>query len=222
MTGSESFIRFVDSFHDSGSTLTRHEDYDLDSLCRLQGAEREAAEELLLERLEKTVEDPRVPRALVAMKPSAHALDAMKIALMAYPSNRTRVALAAALWQLEQSIAAVGALDEVARTSSRPDRRIAAVNALRDVPGEVSDEALLHVIEHDEDDTARMAAEIALYEKYRIEGLRRIKGTLSSLSTRLRDDDELIREDALFQLRMIVEGLREGRKPEALGLVPES
>ena len=222
MAGSEYFRRFVDSYHDSGSSRSRHENFDLDALARLEGAERDAAEILLIERLEKKKEDPRVPRALMAMQPSKKATEAMRIALASFPSNHTRVALALALWQLEQNGAPVDILADMVRKSGRPDRRIAAMNALGELPGELADEALLHAVEHDTDDTARMAAELALCEKYKIEHLRRVKGTLCSLSANLRDDEQKTRDAAMSDLRLIVERLREGRTPESLGIVPLS
>jgi len=220
MAGSANFHRFVDSFHDGGTTRERYESFDLTALSSLEGAEREAAEVLLLERLAKQEEDPRVPPALVVLRASPAARAGLRQALAAYPNDRTRVAVAEALWQVERHAPAVEVLVEIARTATLPDRRIAASNALRDIPGPEADEALLHVVEHDEDDTSRMAAEIALFEKYRIEGLRRVPGTVSTISSRLRSPDETAREAALRELRTLVENLRAGRSPGDPGPIP--
>ena len=208
MKGSELFWRFVKSYHDSGSTRERRESFDLAALCQLEGAEREAAEVLLLERLENNVEDPRVPDALHAMKPSENALEAMRSALKRYPDNHTRIALASVLWKLEKSPDSVSVLIEIAKTPTWTERRIAAINALRDIETIEADDALFEAIEKYDDEAVHMIAQIALFEKYKLDGLRHTDERISALYKNLHSRDEKQRVEALEELRSLITVLR--------------
>lgn len=203
-TSSPEYRRFVDSFQDSGTTRERHESFDLGALLALRGTERESAEKMLIVRLACRQEDPRVPAAMTALGPSTETLSALRSALDRYPKNRTRIAVARALWDLERLPSAVTALLEMAREATRPDRRAAALGALGDIPGDAMDEALLAAAGRDPEATVRMVAVSTLCERHRLESRGQAGDPVAALLARLRGGDAPAREAAAAELRALL------------------
>ena len=214
---SASFETFVRSVRDGGSSRERHESYDLQALAALDADELVQAEDLLLERLADRTEDPRMVPALLQIGPSPRGLKAMQDALSAYPKNRTGVALALALWRLNQDDAALEKLIATATKSGRPDRRMAAINALGSVPHPQADATLLYAIQNDEDDLIPTAAESALLEKYGLDKYRS-HPLILRLTRELSDADLTRREAALTAFSDLITAVRQGINPADLGL----
>ena len=198
MEHSDEFLRFAKSVHGGITSRSDLEDYDLAALAKLEGSEREAAKLMCLEKLEERAEDPRAPRALVRLgDPSA--VPAMRDALAAYRPNNTKVALAEALWELEQSEEAIEALQEILGGAARNERvRNRAAYALAKINDPRADDALAVAMQNDSSSSVRISAETALYQKHRIDDLmyRKPEG-LADIDARLRSGDAEVRRAAI-------------------------
>jgi HEAT repeat protein len=177
----------------------------------------EQAETLLLDRLGELTEDPRMIPALLQIGPSPRGLNAMREALGHYPKNHTGVALATALWRLNQDEAALEKLIATATKSGREDRRMAAINALGTIAHPQADATLLQAIQNDEDELIPTAAESLLLSKHGLEGYR-THPLILRLTRELSHSDPALREAAHAALSDLITAVREGISPNALGL----
>ncbi len=197
--GSDEYHRFARSVLAGPSSQAEMEDFDLGALSMLLGAEREAAQILLLERLDAGKDDPRVPRAL-KMIGSEKAKEEMRKALFLYPNNYTRVALADALWELEMHPDAVIVLEEIMTYAPGPEVRSDAARVISKISGGDVDMALAEAWRSAGDD--EYAIRNALFQRLGIEEYERERPPeLEKIITELMSEDRIIRMNALMDLK---------------------
>jgi hypothetical protein len=194
------------------------EDFDLSGLRALSGPEREEAIDLLIERLASGANDPRVPRALVAMG-AERAAPALRAVLLR-SIDETAVAAALALWEMSRDPAAPAALIKILSSSYLEVPRQIAAAALSALPGEAVEEALLRALD-DEHGAVRGAALDALVSRHRLSALAgEPRSRLGLLGIRLRNPLRAVRAPAAAEARQIFGGAAEqapGPEPAALG-----
>jgi hypothetical protein len=209
---SSDFALFESSLHRSGSRDC--EEYELDALERLSGAERERAEALLVERLKDG--DYRAVRALELLStPSARG--ALRDAL-ASARGHVLGSLARALKRSDPQAARDAAFR--ALRSDDDSVRVGGVQVLGDVPGDDVDAALLAAVDDPAPNVRVFAAE-ALFERLGLSACVVPRRRLTMLLMRLHSSFESLRRPALADLAALIDRLRVGDSPEALGLVDE-
>lgn len=191
------------------------EDLDLSSLVLLRGEEREEAIAVLLEQLAANVNDPRVPRALAAMKADQAVPELEKRA--AVGDDDTAVASAEALWRYYKSPAAAPALAKILRTGYLDQPRLSAAQLLGELQGEEGTAALLAALS-DKVETVRAAALDSLKQRTGLDKLPGRGGRLALLNARLYSSLASVREPALQEIRSLFTSLQAGKTPQELGL----
>jgi len=217
MIMSEELERFRRSLTDPITTREQLDSLDLSALEALGSVERHEAERLLIERLD-TGDDPRVAAALERVD-TARAVDALRKRLPS-AADPLRGAIARALWRRTRDPAAAVALTEGIR-SPDDQTRMAAARSLEDLPGEPFDRALLEAI----DDTywlVRINAISALWGKHHLQQWsQQIHRYPNLLRVRCLSGIPAVRRPAVAELSEVLELLRSGVAPPALGWTDE-
>lgn len=208
------YTAFVERFV-SGSGREALEDFDVSSIVLLRGDEREEAIDVLLEQLAASVNDPRIPRALAALK-SDRALPALE-KRAATGQDDTAVATAESLWRYYKSPAAAAALVRIVRTSYLDQPRLAAAQLLGEIPGPEATAALLDALS-DKVEAVRGAALDALKQRTGLDKLPGRGGRLALLTARLYSSLSSVRDAALAEIRTLFTNLQAGKTPQDLGL----
>jgi hypothetical protein len=212
------FDQFMARFMLQGSMREALSDFDVPALLALKGAERQEAEEVLIERLESSVNDPRVPRALGFMK-SRRALPALRRVTRAL--NETAVEAALFLWELERDPGAAEALVRTLRESHIDTARLLAANALRDFPGPATEAALLQALD-DEDELVRGRAGAVLMRQKGLEELAAVpRNRLFRLQALILNPLSAVRQAAIAELKELLAALAEGKRPDELGIATQ-
>lgn len=213
---SPAFQRFSDSLKVTGRESL--ESYDLDALFALEGQERDRAEQILIERLTETT-DPRAPKALRQLG-SEKALPALHLALDKQ-AGEMRVEVANTLWSLTRDPSAIAAIIQVLRQDELYGR-VNAAFSLRNYPEDTVKEALFEAIE----DEAKLVRANAVDSLYLLSGLNdweQVPGRgISLLGLRLRSAFSSVRQEAVKDLRAIIQGKQAGKSPQELGITIES
>jgi HEAT repeat protein len=213
---SPSFQRFTDSLEVTGRESL--ESYDLNALFALEGQERDQAEQILIERLIET-NDPRAPKALRQLG-SEKALPALRRALVEQ-SGEMQVEVANTLWSLTREPSSITAITGVLQNGELYDR-VNAAFSLRNYPPEAVKEALLAAIE-DDDKLVRANAVDSLFLLYGLNEWEQVPGRgISLLGLRLRSAFPSVRQEAVKELRAIIQGKQEGKSPQELGITTNS
>lgn len=202
---SEAFQRFARSV--AGKDPDWRESVDVETLLTLEGDERRAAEELLIERL--PVDDWRAPHALAAAE-CRGAVMPMKRALAGDSSGRMKVALALALEKLEAIEKADPIVAEVLREGD-PDSGLAALVAAEEMKSPEIRDALAWACLHHPSRTVRVNAGATLFY---MAGLAEDALALDfrPIYMDLGEDDAAVRRKAFEQICDIV-----GMPPELAG-----
>ena len=166
MAHSDAFVRFAQSVMGPVRGRAHLESYDLAALAQVTDpTERLACELMLVEKLEKRDDDPRLVSGLLRIG-TPRALAALRDALGRYTNGTwTRAVLARELYERDQSLPALLALLEIARKSYDADVRALASAALAKVPGTTLDATLVRSWRDETDESARHAIRIALFER---------------------------------------------------------
>ena len=190
--------------------------FDRRALLSLAGAEKTAAEDLLIGMLARPA-DARVARALVDLG-TTRAVPALRDALSRASADLVRVALAQALHRLAGDTTGVDVLVQVLRGSKSWSARSSAAVVLARFPGDAAEQALLAAID-DAEPTVRANAFAALLDRHHLTQLTSsYLDALGMLAIRLRSELRSIQHAASAQLRRLLEDLRRGRTPAELGL----
>lgn len=152
---SENFQNFQQSL--TANDPAWMDDFDLEALDALEGAERAQAEQILIERLE--LEDRRVPRALAAMKSASAVAPLTRLLDSAHGGVRVEVVMA--LWELQKFEGTVDHLLTILRAAEAADR-LSAAHYLSDFKEPRVNEALLTAAEKDPDPDVRATAATSL------------------------------------------------------------
>lgn len=217
---SEAWARWVRSFEGPPRGPSDLEDFDLGALFALSPGERADAERALIARLDGRNDDPRVPKALAALR-TPSALEALRrAAAQMYPSA-TRIAAAQAMGGTPDAVAAL--VDTLQRTTE-PDVRALAVAALEPHTGNAVDDAILAALASEIDPTAVHALFGALLDRRKLRGFLSAPSPLATLSVRMTSPVRTLREEAHAELKRLLAELSAGRAPRDLGLgvAPES
>ncbi|MCC6552354.1 MAG: HEAT repeat domain-containing protein [Polyangiaceae bacterium] len=161
---SRDFQRFVETFFGTGAEAAR-EGPDTAALERLQGSERDQAEQLLMARLGP--DDSRAALGLGVLRSQAASDRVAQLMRRAEGTEREVSAEALintsyARWLIASDPAALANIVRVLEVSPFDSIRVSAVNTLRRIRVPESEQALLRAVEHDESPIVRHNAAKAL------------------------------------------------------------
>lgn len=209
---SPNFQQFIDSFavRDRESA----EDYDITALLALTGQEQEQAEDILIERLLQ-IDDPRAPRALRYLH-SEKAISSLQQALTLF-EGEMQVEVSFALWELtkDQSV-----IPKVINVLQHGDlyARVSAANILRHFPVDAVEGALFQAID-DSDKLVRANVVQSILEIHGLSTWETAAGRgISLLGLRLRSRFVSVRQQAIVELREIIEAKKQGKSAEEIGI----
>jgi HEAT repeats len=216
---SPEYQRFLDSVHAPLDSREPVERFDLEALAALHGHERDQAEKILLDLLDRE-DDGRVPDALAAMG-SSRAAAPLKRALARGGGELMRVRTAEALWRLAQDPDALDVLRTLAETAVYWGARNAAIGALGRT-GAAVDDALFAALD-DGDEVVRYNAMSSIWKQHGLEAIAAAapRGRLNGLYARAISRLAAVRAPAIAELRAALAALAAGQSAQALGLVTQ-
>jgi len=214
-TGSAAFQAFVASFEAPLTNRASVESFNVWALGRLEGVERDKAEEMLLSRLSKVV-DGRVPAALAVLGSTA-AVPALRAA-----AERSEGSMLVAVINALRELGAADESDaqrliDTLRLGVEP-ARTEATSSLKYFEGPAVDDALLGALT-DEEEMVRLSASLCLFAKYDLDRFAEPpQSRLGVLGFTLQSSLSCVFDEAVNSLRSIIARLSAGDSPESIGL----
>ena len=214
---SKAFERFRTSVEAPVQGRDRLDSFDLDALRALEGDERSAALDMLIDLIGREA-DGRVADALAVTR-SPQAIEPLERALERLEPGVSRNAVARALAELkgQGGQAEADAVIETLRQGSWSQRANAA-NALRRFHGPAVSAALWNALS-DDHKLVRIAAVNSLYELAGLSDWAESSATaLGMLRVRIGCEIAAVRRQARSELRDVLDQIAAGKTPVALGL----
>ncbi len=216
---SREFHRLIESLDAPAMSAAEAFAFDEAALAALNPAERALVESLVVSRLDADDENPRLVEVAATLQtPGAFVALRRRVTLSPADATMTAVMAAYRLWVLQRDPHALDALASYARAAPAPSTRQAAANALKDIPGDVADKALIDAL-GDAERSIRSIVYESLVVRFGLVNYKRAGGPLFHLAFGLLSAFPSVRSAAQHRLRVVFEGLSKGQTPESLGLV---
>jgi HEAT repeat protein len=193
---SSDYSAFYESFF-GDPYMAWHDGLDTEALARLQGKEREEAEQLLINALDS---DDYRPAAGLAVLRSKRATAKLKEQLSSTSGDR-RIQIARALWHTEKYAPAVDAVIHELQHYPFWGSRVTAAMALRDMKTPASVDALRQAL-HDPQDLVRHHAAASLLLMYGIQDASSWED--NPLTIDIMSDDKAKQEKAIVKIEKLV------------------